>query len=262
MRKSQQAIRRAQQVQRHRAYAPKKPAVPQRLFMGRPAFDAAIDKRDIAKLVGSIEQPVILEIGCNDGDDTQEILDTIPNSWVCAFECDPRAIEEFRRRINDRRCFLIEKAVGALDGMITFHQSGGQTPRGTSRRLETKDWNKSGSIHRPTGHLEMSPWVTFDRQIHVPVTRLDTFLADNPNIRQVDFIWADVQGAEHDLIEGGRQLLKLTRYLYSEFYQTPMYDGQLSLEQLLALLGPEWELMATYENCNFLAINKGFSARS
>ena len=71
----------------------------------------------------------------------------------------------------------------------------------------------------------------------------------------IDLIWADVQGSEHNMIQGGRQTLERTRFLYSEVYAQPMYEGQQNLDQLLALLGSDWELIGRYDD-NFLARNR------
>ncbi|MEN9248224.1 MAG: hypothetical protein Q6L50_08560 [Gloeomargarita sp. GMQP_bins_120] len=41
-------------------------------------------------------------------------------------------------------------------------------------------------------------------------------------MRPYDFIWADVQGAEVDLIQGGLQALANTRYFYTEYANTEL----------------------------------------
>ena len=61
----------------------------------------------------------------------------------------------------------------------------------------------------------------------------------------IDLIWADVQGAEGDLIEGGRQALARTRYFYTEYDDQELYEGQIPLAKLLSLL-PEFEIVPRY----------------
>ncbi len=63
----------------------------------------------------------------------------------------------------------------------------------------------------------------------------------------VDFIWADTQGAEADLIEGGRETLRRTRYFYTEYYECEMYEGQKPLRELLKML-PDFTVVARYDN--------------
>ena len=52
-------------------------------------YPRTMSVQEIRSLVG--DKPVILEIGCNDGQDTQRILIAIPGCLFFAFEPDPRA---------------------------------------------------------------------------------------------------------------------------------------------------------------------------
>jgi hypothetical protein len=72
----------------------------------------------------------------------------------------------------------------------------------------------------------------------VPVRTLDSWAAAE-GISKVDFIWADVQGAEIDVIEGGQETLSRTRYLYTEYCDDELYEGQQPLEKLLEQM-PGW----------------------
>jgi hypothetical protein len=69
----------------------------------------------------------------------------------------------------------------------------------------------------------------------VPVTRLDSWAAAQ-NIGQVDLIWADMQGAERDLIAGGGKTLSRTRYLYTEYSNDEWYEGQANLLEIMEML--------------------------
>ena len=55
----------------------------------------------------------------------------------------------------------------------------------------------------------------------------------------------DVQGAEQDVIAGAPTILQKTRFLYTEYSNNELYEGQLSLKRLLALL-PSFEVEARY----------------
>lgn len=196
------------------------------------------------------EDPVILEIGCNDGSDSLNFLREFPGVRLHCFEPDPRPIAKFKSRIHDPRCTLYEIAISDHDGFATLHMSGG-----TFENAPKEDWDYSSSINRPTGHLETFTWCTFERQTEVPTLRLDHWLAGHPEIVEIDFIWADVQGAEHQLIAGGVEALARTRYFYTEYYDRPMYEGQISQREILRRL-PAFAPVATYEGCNILLRNK------
>ena len=113
------------------------------------------------------------------------------------------------------------------------------------------DWDQSGSLRRPRKHLDVYPGVKFDQTMRVRTMRLDTFAAQQ-KLDRIDLVWADVQGAEADLIAGGPQALAMTRLLYTEYNEVEMYEGQLDLRRLLALL-PGFEVIARYPEDVLLA---------
>jgi len=183
----------------------------------------AISFEQIRKMVTK-PAPMILEIGANDGTDTLRLLDCFPDGSIHCFEPDPRAAARWHNTVHDPRARLHEIAIGAADGTATFHQSGG-----TYSSIE--DWDYSGSLRAPKAHLEAYPDVTFDTRIDVPVRALDSWCAEH-RIGDIDFIWADVQGAERDLIAGGQLALARTTYFYTEFDNREMYEGQWRLGQI------------------------------
>ena len=113
--------------------------------------------------------------------------------------------------------------MGKETGFVSFNQSTGE---GTA-----KDWDQSGSIRKPKLHTEVWPWVKFENQIDVPIVRLDDW-AKAENISSVDLVWADTQGAEGDLIEGGLSVLRNTQFLHTEYGSKEWYEGQISLDEI------------------------------
>jgi FkbM family methyltransferase len=190
--------------------------------------DAALTVQQIGRLL-KVERPVILEIGANCGQTTIEFLEVFPDARIYCFEPDPRAIEKFKRNIDSPNVELVEAAVGADSGFVMFHQSSG------AEWIDPSGWDHSGSIRKPKTHLEVWPWVKFEKQIPVRMIKLDDWVTDR-KIERVDFIWADVQGAESDLILGALQTLSKTDYFYTEFSDDEWYEGQINFQLLSSLL--------------------------
>lgn len=208
----------------------------------RPASEA-LDLAHLKALLGGSVN-VMLEIGANDGHDTQRLLDAFPTAAMHCFEPDPRAYALLRKRIASDRATMYPFAICAADGSIEFFQSSGAPP---GREEEFPDgWHLSGSIRKPKLHLEQHSWCEFDTTIEVEGFSLDTWSAQH-GIEVIDFIWADVQGAEADLVRGGRRTLANTRFLYTEFDNDELYEGQLPLDALLELL-PNWEIESKYKH--------------
>lgn len=195
---------------------------------------------EIRSLVGR-DDPVIVEVGANCGQTTAEMLKAMPGATIYAFEPDPRAIAKFRSTICNPRVHLYECAIGAKNGTVTFHQSSG------AEHLPeySQGWDQSGSIRRPNTHLQVWPWVKFEKQLEVSIKTLDSW-SDQHQITAVDFVWADVQGAESDLIEGAARLLKSVRYFYTEYSNDEWYEGQITLAALADRL-PNFSLVRRYQ---------------
>ena len=200
---------------------------------------------------------VVLEIGANIGQDTTRLLAAFPNAVVHCFEPDPRALAQLERDIVSDRVRVYPLAISAVDGPVTFYVSSGAPPG--SEEMYPDGWHLSGSVRSPKNHLEVHPWCRFDTTLEVESRRLDTWAAEH-GIEAVDFVWADVQGAEGDLVRGGARTLARTRVLYTEFSDGELYTGQVDLRGLRALL-PGWTLERRYRG-DVLLVNGRCRARS
>jgi len=204
--------------------------------------DGELRVEELPALLGT-DRPVILEIGCNDGGHTLQFLAAFPGGRIHCFEPDARAQRRFAEQVHSDRATLVPVAIGAHDGTTTFYASQGAPSDEWSARLP-EGWDLSGSIRPPKTHLTLNPWCTFDAAAEVPVRRLDTWAGEH-GVEHVDLIWADVQGAEGDLIRGGLATLARTRFLYTEYSNDEMYEGQITLRDLLAAL-PQFKVVRRF----------------
>jgi FkbM family methyltransferase len=204
-----------------------------------PIISGALTATEIRQLVGK-DDPVIIEVGANCGQTTAELLKAMPRATIFAFEPEPRAIAKFRNTIANPNVHLYECAIGAMNGTTSFYQSSG-----AEHLLDYREgWDQSGSIRRPNSHLKVWPWVKFEKQITVPIITLDDWSKQH-RITKADFIWADVQGAESDLVEGAALFLRSSRYFYTEYSNDEWYEGQITLNDLLEKL-PDFDLVRRY----------------
>jgi FkbM family methyltransferase len=215
-----------------------------RHILGRNNLSPALEGDYLQRLLGK-EDPIILEIGCNDGAHTQWFLELFSEARICCFEPDPRARERFRNRMGgiEGKVRLFDVAISDNDGETEFYLSDGLPDERLAKDYPA-GWDQSGSIRKPKKHLEVFDWCRFDKTIRVQTRKLDTWCREE-GIERVDFIWADVQGAEADLIRGGRVTLEKTRYLYTEYSNDELYEGQLDLKGLLALI-PDFRVVCRY----------------
>jgi FkbM family methyltransferase len=184
---------------------------------------------------------MLLELGSHRGTDTAWMAE-LPGATIHAFEPDPRNDQPPKDNV-----FVHRSAVGDWDGTapLILSQSGwGQ------------EWTHSSSIKRPKNHLTRYP-VTFGETIDVPITTLDTIRRQH-GIDVVDFIWADIQGAEAEMIRGGLETLQRTRYLYTEYSNDEMYEGQPTLSDILDLL-PQFRVIELWPD-DVLLENRAFAS--
>lgn len=194
----------------------------------------------IKKLLEPVEKPVVFEIGSHLCEDSPQIREAAgyPDKKVAYFavEPDPRNLDQigsFAYEIN-----LIPAAVGAKYGEMELYQSQGNANGG-------EDWTGSSSILPPKNHLNAHPWCRFDQKVRVPVFTLD-YLFLMYRLEKIDFIWADVQGAEGAMVQGGQHALKHTKYLYCEYSDHELYEGQMKLDEWMALLPGKWNMLEKY----------------
>jgi FkbM family methyltransferase len=180
-----------------------------------------------------------LELGAHCGTDTVW-LSQIPGVTIHAFEPDPRNEQPPQPNVTIHRA-----AIADVDGRAPFLLS--ESGWGSQ-------WTYSSSLKRPKNHLLRYP-VTFGESIEVETVTLDTF-AHRMGLSTVDFIWADIQGAEGEMVRGGIETLRRTHYLYTEYSDDELYEGQSTLADLLARL-PDFRVVELWpddvllENCAF-----------
>ena len=184
----------------------------------------------IADILRTIPDPTVIELGAHRGNDTvwlRSLCSGAPK--YLAVEADPRHYPLLRQIWGFQ---MVEAAIASYTGMITLHLSDndvGVVPA-------------SSSIRQPLLHQEHWPWCRFDQTIEVPCITLDKLAGRELPIGPIHLLWADIQGAERDMIEGGRKTLARTHWLYMEAYECEMYEGQAVRSELLAML-PGFQLV-------------------
>jgi len=204
-------------------------------------------KIEIKDLIGT-SNPIIFEIGCADGIDTHEFLKEFGNELnIHCFEPDPRNAKVFKEggfRANQtdltgpilgNNLVFNEFALGEIDGKINMYQT---------------NTIYSSSLKKPTENL-FNTWkyINIQDEIEVKCMKLDTYVYEK-NIGCIDFIWADVQGAEDYLIKGGNETFsKKVKYFYTEYAKNEnnsYYEESPDLGKILYLLGNNWTLVNDY----------------
>jgi len=193
-----------------------------------------ISKEYIKELIGH-DQCFVLDVGCYTGSDGAEIAELMPKCEVVCFEADPRSQQLFDKfNGNNKKMILYPMAMGNVDGPIDFYPSYSDTRRHFDFQ---ESWSASGSTKKAKEHLNLFPDVEFNGSIKVACVRLDTWYAFHAFPRPIDFAWVDLNGSEEDFILGGiNTLSNHTRFLYIEFSDKELYEGQITKKKILEML--------------------------
>ena len=175
-----------------------------------------------------LEPSIIFDIGANNGSHSIEFANCFSHSLIYSFEPDKRPLEKFRKRLKNQpleissRINIIESCVGNFNGEIDFFASNGTG--------DWDNWDSSGSIKIPSNHKNVRPEITFERTTH-QITTLNTWTKQN-SIASVDLIWADIQGAELDMILGASDILNSVKFINVECHNPPLYEDDSSINDI------------------------------
>lgn len=210
---------------------------------------------DIKQFIQRLPIQTFVEIGMHFGIDTEDFRKMHPQARIVCFEPDPRNIQVIKKLGRDKICELYELALSNTNDPMTFYLSSGNTSGKFSERILLEhDWSCSSSLKKPTGHLNVHRWITFPNSVMVNCSKLDEF--EPLKNTRIDFMWVDVQGAEDLVFSCAQETLKNTHYVYTEYCNQQLYDGQLNLQGVLKLF-PGYRVVHDYggdvllENMNF-----------
>jgi FkbM family methyltransferase len=173
---------------------------------------------------------VILEVGARDCAETLDFHRVFPDAAIYTFECNPATLPACRRAIEGKSAIhLIEKAVTDRDGQVTFFPIDQEktitgvpdgNPGASSLLLASPDYPEERYIQR---------------EITVEATTLKTFLVQY-DIRHVDLLWMDIQGAELLALRGMQDRVKDLKIIHLEVEFFKIYQGQPLFPEIWAYL--------------------------
>ena len=212
----------------------------------------------IKQFIQNLDVQVFVEIGMHFGLDTVDFRRIHPQARIVSFEPDPRNIQMIKKLGNDTICELYELALSNTNEPMDFYLSSGNATgilsSSSDPLLAQNDWSCSSSLKKPTGHLTVHRWITFPNKVTVPCCKLDDF--EPLKNTKIDFMWVDVQGAEDLVFSCAQETLKNTHYVYTEYCNQQLYEGQLNLQEILRLF-PGFKVLTDYggdvllQNTNF-----------
>jgi FkbM family methyltransferase len=185
--------------------------------------------------------PIIVEAGAFNGNDTKKLATFWPQGSIHAFEPVPAifAILEAATH-NFPNVYRYPYALSSSNGHATFYIS--EKPTQPNQPFQ------AGSLHKPTGRLSRSP-VRYPNTITVPTITLDSW-AEQHSINHIDFLWLDVQGHVLPILQAAQHMLVTMKLLYLEVEFIEAYEHQSLYQEIKTWLEAQgfMEIARDFEN--------------
>jgi len=169
-----------------------------------------MDKNTIRAMLP--DDAVILDAGAFNGGDSVDFAKLFPNGTIIAIEPVSYIYEMLVDYTKD--CSNIKTFKLALDDTVgekTMYISSGFSVQ-------------SSALMKPKEHLTMFPTCEFKTEETVKTTTINQFCRDN-GINKIDFMWLDLQGNEHKVLQNADEILHTTQAIYSEYSLVEYYEG-------------------------------------
>jgi FkbM family methyltransferase len=199
-------------------------------------------------IINESQKPIVFEFGMCDGYHSNLLLRALSENGKGFIYngCEP--VKELFDGINliyDRNIGMAQKhniAIGNKDEVIELYKSGGER---IENGVVMDRYYGSSSIRKPKLVTEAWKSMTFNVETAVCL-KFDT-LVNRLGLQNevIDFIWADIQGAEVDMINGGVETFKNVKYLYTEYNNSELYEGEIGLQGICSLL-PDFQIVYDY----------------
>ena len=184
------------------------------------------------------ENPIIVEVGSNNGGDAIRYLHYFPKCLLHTFECDKRALTVFKNNVNNDRCQLYEYAVSDINGELTFNQI--KIKNDSDKVPEKHNWMSKedydmylGSANSTTSSVKLRDNEELIK-VNVPCITLDKW-DDSQSIDMVDLLEIDVQGGERKVLLGASKFLNKVKFIKIEYGES-RYDDSISRDDTINYL--------------------------
>ena len=191
----------------------------------------------IETILNPIEEPIFFELGAGIGDTTKKFYDLLAKGGKVVKYHAFEPIDKLFKQLQKNYPMLLEsvnllnKGIADFTGNNKFYMVK-KDGKGAS---EDECLFKS-SLKKPNKEHESF----INTRCTITTTYTDTLdlYCEIEDVPHIDFIWMDVNGAEDDVIEGGKFILKRTKYICLKNYTSEdiVYNRQLSVDELLDLL--------------------------
>jgi FkbM family methyltransferase len=167
---------------------------------------------------------LIIDVGANIGQYASRLRRDGYKGKIRSFEPLPAIHAELVKAASGDQHWVVEEpvALGRCDGQIEIERSA--------------ESDMSSILPQNDLHKAISPTSAIMERLRVPMRRLDSVLPDADLEGHRTLVKLDVQGFEHDVMEGMGRLWPLIDGLQIEMSLVPIYDGEVSWRETIDMV--------------------------
>jgi FkbM family methyltransferase len=174
------------------------------------------------QFLGNLQIKTIIDVGANEGQFADEILNIFPQAEIYSFEplkdCYQKLESKFK---NHKRIHTNNFALGERNGEIVFQRSSASP--------------SSSILQMSRLHKNLFPYTADLYEEKVNLKRLDEVLSAD-QLEAGVLLKIDVQGAEMQVIKGADKILKNVDIIISEVSYASLYENQPLAKEIIYLL--------------------------
>jgi len=211
----------------------------------------------IGNCIANDKPIVFFEVGVFDGNTSNSFLSFMKknnrsDNKYFAFEPDSRnynkIINNANFPINEAGVELIKKALHSKTGEFNLFTSSGKLEGNPN------EYDCCSSLLEPNEVTEVYPFLKFDNEMVNCIT-IDDFCKEK-NIEYIDFIFADIQGAELEMIKGAKEMLSKIKFMFLEKSDNHrLYGNQPLTKELIEIMKENGFEVANNFDCDILFYN-------
>lgn len=161
-------------------------------------------------LLKNKNEPVIIDVGANEGEYSKQILDINPGAKILAFEPHPGTYKRLTENIKSPNLRAFNYAVGAANSSITLYDYD----------------DKNGSVHASVYEGVIDEIHNgSSKSCEVQMIKLSELLSSE-GINNIDLLKIDVEGNEYNVLKGVNEYIKDRRIevIQFEFNEMNIYS--------------------------------------
>jgi FkbM family methyltransferase len=170
----------------------------------------------------------IIHVGANKGQEVEAYRESGIRP-VVLIEPLPEAFTALLKAVDGEVGFFPVQACcdATGDRVVDFHVSTGD--------------GQSSSYLKPTGHLDVAPYVKFDQVMKLKTSTLDEVVAELGktqaiDVYNLDYLAIDTQGAERDVLIGAKKTLAAVKFVWLEVTFGSLYAEDCNVYQMIKFM--------------------------